>query len=75
MPSSVIRSFAYDEQRKRLDVEFVSGRWYAYHGVPPRVAEAMRGARSKGSFFNRRIRDHFRFTRMEDEDPDRSRDA
>jgi hypothetical protein len=67
MPSSVIRSYAYDEARHRLDVEFVSGRWYAYHDVPPRVVEAMRKAFSKGSFFNRRIRDHFRCTRMEDE--------
>ena len=68
MPSSVIRSFAYDEDRRRLDVEFVSGRCYAYHDVPPRLVEAMRAAFSKGSFFNRRIRDHFRFTRMEDEE-------
>ena len=67
MPSSVIRSFAYDESRRRLDVEFVSGRHYAYHEVPPGLVEQMRRAFSKGSFFNRRIRDHFRFTRMEDE--------
>lgn len=67
MPSSVIRSVAYDPQRQRLDVEFVSGRWYAYHGVPPGIVERMAAARSKGSFFNRRIRDHFRFTRLEDE--------
>ena len=67
MPSSVIRSFAYDESRRRLDVEFVSGRHYAYHEVPAALVEQMRKALSKGSFFNRRIRDHFRFTRMEDE--------
>ncbi|HKT75863.1 MAG TPA: KTSC domain-containing protein [Sphingobium sp.] len=65
MPSSVIRHFAYDPAQHRLDVQFVSGRRYSYHDVPQDVADAMRKARSKGSYFNRRVRDHFRFTRDE----------
>lgn len=64
MPSSVIRSFRYDPADARLDIEFVSGRRYAYHDVPERVVEAMRRAGSKGGFFNRRIRDRYRFTRL-----------
>ncbi|WP_235536419.1 MULTISPECIES: KTSC domain-containing protein [unclassified Sphingomonas] len=63
MPSSVIRSFDYDAPAQRLDVEFVTGRCYSYHDVPARIVAAMRAARSKGQFFNARIRDHFRFTR------------
>jgi hypothetical protein len=63
MPSSVIRDWEYDEAAERLDVTFVSGRRYSYHEVPARIAEGMRKAASKGSYFNRRIRDHFRFTR------------
>ena len=63
MPSSVIRAWNYDEARHRLDIEFVSGRRYAYHDVPERVAQGMRDARSKGSYFNRCVRDRFRFTR------------
>lgn len=63
MPSSVIRRWNYDEAHRRLDVEFVSGRLYAYHEVPPRIAEGMRRAPSKGGYFNRRIRDRFAFTR------------
>lgn len=63
MPSTVIRRFDYDEQQHRLDIEFVSGRLYSYHNVPARIVAAMRAATSKGSFFNRRIRDHFAFTR------------
>jgi hypothetical protein len=62
MPSSVIRGFAYDADDRRLDIEFVSGRRYSYHDVPPLLVEAMRRAASKGGFFNRRIRDRFRFT-------------
>ncbi|AQR75638.1 hypothetical protein BXU08_02770 [Sphingomonas sp. LM7] len=62
MPSSVIRAWNYDEAEQRLDVTFVSGKRYSYHEVPPPVAEGMREAFSKGSYFNRRIRDHFAFT-------------
>jgi lysyl-tRNA synthetase class 2 len=64
MPSSVIHRFDYDERDRRLDVEFVSGRRYRYHGVPARIVAAFRSATSKGAFFNRRIRDRFRFTRL-----------
>ncbi|WP_235536894.1 KTSC domain-containing protein [Sphingomonas sp. Root241] len=62
MPSSVIRRWDYDEAEHRLDIIFVSGKRYSYHDVPPRVAEGMREAFSKGSYFNRRIRDRFAFT-------------
>jgi hypothetical protein len=62
MPSTVIRKWNYDEAQQRLDIVFVSGKHYSYHEVPPAVAEEMRGAFSKGSYFNRRIRDHFAFT-------------
>ena len=63
MPSSVIRAFSYDPAARRLDIQFVSGRRYAYHGVPASVARAMAAAGSRGGFFNRRIRDRYRFTR------------
>jgi len=63
MPSSVIRWFDYDPAVHRLDVQFVGGRRYAYFDVPHRVVAAMRRATSKGGFFNRRIRDRYRFER------------
>jgi len=64
MPSSVIRRWDYDEAEHRLSITFVSGKRYAYHQVPERVAAGMRQAISKGSYFNRRIRDHFAFTQL-----------
>ena len=64
MPSSVIRSFNYDERAYRLDVQFVTGRRYSYHDVPGAIAQAMRAARSKGQFFNAYVRDHFTVTRQ-----------
>ncbi len=63
MPSSVIRSFAYDPAAHRLDVQFVSGRTYSYLDVPEREVAALNSAASKGGFFNRRIRDRYRFVR------------
>ena len=63
MPSSVILDFHYDPAERRLDILFVSRRLYSYHDVPPEVARAMSHAFSKGEYFNRHIRDRYRFTR------------
>jgi lysyl-tRNA synthetase class 2 len=64
MPSSVIRSYRYDPSDRHLDMVFVSGRHYRYHDVPEDVYRQMRTAFSKGEFFNARIRDRFRYTRV-----------
>lgn len=63
MPSSVIRSFTYLPAERRLEIDFVSGRRYAYLDVPPDVVEAMRRSFAKGEFFNAHIRGHFRYAR------------
>lgn len=67
MPSTVIRSFDYHPANRALDVTFVSGRAYRYADVPEPLAQAFSRARSKGRFFNDRIRDAFRFTRIDPE--------
>ncbi len=64
MPSSVIRAFDYDPAARRLAVTFVSGKRYAYRDVPAELVERMRGALSKGSFFNRHLRDHFAYDKL-----------
>lgn len=64
MPSSVIRNWHYDPTALRLDVTFVSGKRYRYHDVPVETAREMRAAPSKGSYFNRCIRDRFAFTEV-----------
>jgi hypothetical protein len=48
-----------------LEVEFTTGTVYQYFDVPDRVYEELMAAESKGGFFNRRIRDHFRYARVE----------
>lgn len=60
MPSSVISSFTYQPERRRLVVTFVTGRVYEYADVPPEVATNFRASFSKGVFFNSHIRDHYR---------------
>ena len=59
MPSSVVQTFAYDSEHSRLTVTFVSGRVYEYYQVPPSVAAAFRASRSKGTYFNKFIRDRY----------------
>lgn len=64
MPSSVIKSFAYEPEARALAIEFTTGRRYRYDGVPAEEVEAMRAAFSKGSHFNRHIRDRYPHTRL-----------
>lgn len=62
MPSTVIRSIAYDPEERALDVVFTTGRRYLFHDVPPEAAEAFRAARIKGRHFNSRIRGRYLFS-------------
>jgi hypothetical protein len=64
MPSTVIRTFWYDPTEHKLDVVFTSGRRYRYFDVPDEVYGEMRRAFSKGEYFNERIRDQYRYTRV-----------
>lgn len=74
MPSTVIRRYAWRADPVgglgALDIEFTTGRVYRYHGVPEELVQEMRCWMSKGAFFNRRIRDHFRHERLRGWPPD-----
>lgn len=59
MPSSVIRTYAYDEHSRRLDVCFVSGLRYSYTEVPKSIIEGLQAAPSLGRFFTEHIRDRY----------------
>jgi hypothetical protein len=65
MPSTVIRTFSYDADKRELAIVFQSGRTYVYLDVPQETYDDMRGSFSKGDFFNARIRERFRFVRQE----------
>jgi len=57
--SSSLRSIGYQPRTSTLEVEFVNGGIYRYHGVPWEVVEALREAESLGAFFNENIRDRY----------------
>jgi hypothetical protein len=61
MPSSVIADIAYEQERARLTVTFVTGRIYQYLDVPADVAASFQSAFSKGTFFNCYIRERYDF--------------
>ena len=66
MPSSVIKRFEYHPDSRELEVLFVTGRRYLYADVPAEEAEAFRAAFSKGAYFNRHIRDRYRYRELVD---------
>jgi len=57
--STALPAFAYDDAREILQLEFLGGAIYHYYGFPAAVHEALLGAPSKGSYFNRVIRGRF----------------
>ena len=59
MPSTVIRRFEYHPDRQELEILFTTGRRYRYFQVPEEAVARFRAAFSKGSHFNRHIRDRF----------------
>jgi hypothetical protein len=64
MPSTVIRSFKYDEESQTLLIVFQSGRRYEYLNVPAQLAEELRGAFAKGEFFNKHIRSRYVYRQL-----------
>lgn len=65
VPSTVIRSFNYEAASRQLGIEFQPGLHYVYYDVPPEVFRAMHAARSRGAFFNARIRDRYSYSRLD----------
>ena len=59
--STTLRAVAYDDDRGILQLEFRTRAIYHYYGVPAAVYEALLGASSIGSYFNRVVRGHFRY--------------
>lgn len=66
MPSTVVRSFTYDEALHRLRIFFLSGKVYDYLQVPKTVYEQMKDAFSKGSFFNEQVKPFYEFEKVND---------
>ena len=62
--SSVLQTLGYDDHDNVLEVEFHTGRVYQYFGVPPAIYNDLLHAPSLGEFFNRQIRNEYRFVEV-----------
>lgn len=59
--SEAIEQIEYDAPSRTLFVQFTSGEWYSYFGVPAAEHQAFEAAESKGRFFQARIRDRYAY--------------
>jgi hypothetical protein len=62
--SSLLANVSYDAGQSVLQLELCDGAIYHYFDVPPVIYESLLAADSKGSYFNREIRDCFRYARV-----------
>ena len=62
--SSVVAEVGYDPRYPWLEVELKSGTLYLYREVPANIHQAFMTALSKGSFYNRYVRDDYPFVRV-----------
>lgn len=66
--STLLASIAYDPDRTLLELEFCDGRRYRFFKVPTRCFRQLLESPSKGTYFNRNIRNCFFFQRVADND-------
>jgi hypothetical protein len=60
--STTLATVVYDQAQELLQLEFRTRAIYQYFGVPAAVHEALLGAPSKGSYFNRFIRGRYPYS-------------
>ena len=61
--SSVLSSIGYSVDAT-LELEFRTGAIYRYFAVPQTIFEDLTAAESKGTYFNRNVRNRFRYQRL-----------
>lgn len=64
MPSTVIAAFHYNKERHVLQIVFTTGTVYEYLDVPETKYKAMKTAFSKGIYFNKHIKDQYKFEKV-----------
>jgi hypothetical protein len=62
--STLLASVTYVTGESQLRLEFCDGAIYVYLAVPEDIYNGLLAADSKGSYFNRHIRNCFRHTRV-----------
>lgn len=59
--SSTIEAVSYDEESRRLTIQFKGGRLYHYDDVPLGVYNSLLTAESVGRFFHSSIKGRFKY--------------
>jgi hypothetical protein len=54
----------YEEERRRLEIEFLDGGVYEYYEVPPAEFDGLLAAESHGSYFHKHIRGNYSYNRI-----------
>lgn len=62
--SRALRAVAYDRGARTLTVKFVSAEVYEYFEVPASIYDDLMAADSKGTYFQRNIRDQFAYRKL-----------
>jgi len=62
--SSNISSIGYESESSTLEMEFLDGSVYQYHGVPQSVYESLMAAASHGEYFSRNIKNTYSFIKI-----------
>jgi len=57
--SVILRSVAYDESKKILEIEFQNGLVYQFSGVPAKVYADLVQSKEMGKYFSEKIRPKF----------------
>ncbi len=57
--SSAISAVGYDSNTGRMKITFKQGRTYDFCRVPSQIHKGLMEAASKGSYFDRFIKDHY----------------
>jgi hypothetical protein len=64
--SSLLATAGYDSGQSILQLELRDGAVYQYFDVPEEIYHRLLAAESKGNYFNRYIRGHFRYALLRD---------
>jgi hypothetical protein len=57
--SRILRSVGYDDSKKILEIEFLTGLVYQYSGVPPKVYANLMHSGEIGKYFSEKVRPIF----------------
>jgi len=57
--STAMIAVGYDETTRRMNIHFTSGKIYDFCNVPIHIYEGLLSATSKGTYYNKYIRDKY----------------